>query len=73
MICARLNIFFSMGVSQGFFSSGSKVLIMKLKKADNVVKRFRLVFCLLPSVMRVRNERMSSWVIELMSLCPNSN
>jgi hypothetical protein len=62
-----------MGVSQGFFSSGSKVLIMKLKKADNVVKRFRLVFCLLPSVMRVRKGRISSWVIELMSLCPNSD
>jgi hypothetical protein len=37
-----------------------------------VVKRFRLVFCLLSAVIRERKDRISSCVIDLMSLWANS-
>ena len=72
IILARLNIFFSNAPSQGFASWGSNVFAVKLKKAERVVNLFLLVFCLFPWVMRARKLKMSSWVISLMSLAPNS-
>jgi hypothetical protein len=67
---ASLNIFFRIGVSHGFWNFKSNALIAKLKKVLRLVYRTLLVVCLVPSVSWVKNDRISSDVMDSNSLLP---
>ncbi len=67
---ASLNSFFRTRVSHGFWNLESNVLITKLKKVLRFVYRFLLVVCLVPSVSWVKNDRISSVVMDSNFLLP---
>ena len=66
------NNFLNIGESKGFFKSRIRLFLTKLKKADRWAYLILLVPGFRPSVILLRNERISSGVIAAKGVYPNS-
>lgn len=65
-----LNIFFRIGDSQGFLSSGKKDCLMKLKKAERRLYLSFLVDCFVPSDVFMRKGNILSVVMDVSFMLP---